>query len=166
MDRHIKDNLEEYMRGAMEPGTRAEFENRLNASDGETRETVAQFQHQSELIRDAFRAPADISPAPGFYGRVMDRIHLQRPLSIWAAFIEPMFFRRIALASAALLILLSLTMFTTTPENGDEMLASNPALVMDAMADQEPAPVMGENPEEDRDAILVNLATYQETQSF
>ena len=166
MDRHIKDNLEEYMRGAMDPGTKAEFENRLNASDSETRQMVAQFQRHSQLIREAYRAPADVAPNPGFYGRVMDRIQAQRPLSIWAAFVEPMFFRRIAFASAALLILLSLTIFTTAPDSGEEMLAYEPAPAMNAMTDQEPAPVMGENPEEDRDAILVNLATYQETQSF
>jgi hypothetical protein len=164
MDRHIKENLEEYMRGAMEPAAQAEFEKRLQAGGDEDVRLIAEFRQHAQLIRETYRAADEARPAPGFYGRVMDRIQAQRPQSIWSAFLEPQFFRRLALASATLLVLLGLTIFNTGPE--EATLASMPAPAMDAMTEQEPGPVLGENQEQDRDAILVNLATYQETQSF
>lgn len=165
MDRHIKEDLEEYMRGAMGPSGKAAFEQRLAASDEETRRMVAMFQQQAEMIRQVYSPIDDVAPAPGFYSRVMDRIQSQRSTSIWAVFLEPQFFRRLAFASAALFILLSLTMVTTTNESGEALWASesSPAMgaPMDAMAGQEPAQ-LGASQEQDRNVILVNLATYQE----
>ena len=165
MDRHIKEDLEEYMRGAMGSSGKAAFEQRLDASDEETRQMVAMFQQQAEMIRQAYKPLEEVAPAPGFYGRVMDRIQAQRSTSIWAVFLEPQFFKRLAFASAALFILLSLTMVTTTNETDEALLATEslPSIgaPMDAMAGQEPAP-LGASQEQDRNVILVNLATYQE----
>lgn len=164
MDRQIRDNLEDYVRGAMEPATLREFEQRLSKSDEETRRTVAIMREQSGMIRETFQVADDLSPAAGFYGRVMACIETDRSNSVWWAFLEPQFSRRLAYASLTLLVLLSLTMFTTAPES-EETIAGAEATsyhVMDAMAQQEPAPVTGENPDEDRDVVLVNLATHEE----
>lgn len=164
MDRQIKDSLEEYLRGAMKPGPRQEFERRLGASDEQTRQTVAEFERHATLIREAYRAADDAAPAPGFYGRVMSCIQEQRGASIWFAFLDPMFSRRLAFASLTLLMLLSVTMLTTGPEQQPPEVANTPASyhVMEAMAQQEGAPVLGQDQDEDRSHILVNLATYQE----
>ena len=162
MDRHIKENLEEYMRGSMEPAKLAEFDKRLGASDEETKREVRLFQQQGEMIRSAFQVAADVGPSSGFYARVMDRIQTQRSRSMWFAFLDPQFSRRLAFASLALLVLLGLTMFSA-PDNEEAMLAEAPAYyAVDEMAEQAPTPVLGENQQEDRDTVLVNLATYQE----
>lgn len=163
MDRHIRDNLEDYMRGAMEPGRLAEFERRLAASSDQERREIAAFRQHAEMIREAYCVSEEALPAPGFYGRVIQRIQSQRSTSIWTAFLEPQFSRRLAFASLALLMLMSLTMLTTGPEEQVALDTTAPAYhVMDAMAEQEPVPVFGENQEQDRNVILVNLATYQE----
>jgi hypothetical protein len=164
MDRQIRDNLEEYVRGAMKPATLREFEQRLDASNEETRRTVRTMREQSGMIREAFGVSEDVCPAAGFYGRVMACIEVNRNTSVWFAFLEPQFSRRLAFASLTLLVLLSLTMFTTSPEREQATAVTEaPSYhVMDAMAQQELAPVTGENPDEDRDVVLVNLATHQE----
>ena len=163
MDRRIEDRLEEFLRGSLDQRRRAEFEQTLQASDEETRRMVGDFERHSRLIREAFIPAEGPEPAPGFYARVLDRIESQRKTSFWAPLLEPLFFRRLVFASAALLVLLAVATFTTPPE--EDLLATNPGILADYVMAQEPPPVdvvMGGDQEQSRDHILVNLATYQE----
>jgi anti-sigma factor RsiW len=167
MDRRVKEGLEEYLHGAMEPARKADFERMLNASDESTRQIVAMIERQSAMLRNAFRPAEDSSQVeaglrPGFYGRVMERIQVQRSTSIWSAFLEPQFFRRVAFASATLLFLLSVTMFTGTSAEDESLAAASVTPVMQTIAQDEDEQPLGESQEEDRDVILVNLATYQQ----
>jgi hypothetical protein len=170
MDRQIKADLEEYLRGTMASGPREDFERRLDASGGETRKTVELFLSHSAMIREAYRvSDDDLAPPAGFYGRVMARVQQQRSASIWFAFLEPAFSRRLAFASLALLLLLSVTMITTAPEQGQvAAVEAEPSYhapsyhAMDAFARQDDDPAWGVNRERDRNTILVNLTTYQE----
>lgn len=161
MDRRIEELLEEYLHGSLTTEREAEFKLALESADAETRQMVAAFSRHSQLIRYAFRAP-EAAPAAGFYARVVERIDSQRlaTVSFWDAFLEPHFFKRVAFAALTLLMLLSVTMFTS-PAIHEEALAEAPVVQM--ASDPEPIQVTGvSNQESNRDAILVQLATYQE----
>lgn len=158
MDRRIEELLEDHLRGSLTPAKQAEFGAALAAADPQTRQLVELFQQHSHLLR-RLRAPEDAAPAPGFYARVLNRIEAQRMPSVWDSFVEPHFFKRLAFAALTLLMLLSVTVWTT-PEH-DETLASVPVLEMAS----EPEPIYAmdaSNQASNRDVILVNLATYEE----
>ncbi|MCC6585972.1 MAG: hypothetical protein IT168_04565 [Bryobacterales bacterium] len=161
MDRRIEEMLEDYLHGSLTAERDAEFRRALESADAETRQMVAAFSRHSQLIRQAFGAP-EVAPAAGFYARVVERIDSQRvtAVSFWDAFLEPHFFKRVAFAALTLLMLLSVTMLTT-PAIHEEVLAEAPVVQM--ASDPDPIQVTGvSNQESNRDAILVQLATYQE----
>jgi hypothetical protein len=109
----------------------------------------------------SLQCDADIEARPGFYARVMERIEARGPLSIWAQLLEPGFGRRLAFASATLVVLLGTYLVTTEP--GDNSLASNPAITYDATTAQ--VDMSGNDTlqqQRERDAVLVNLASYHE----
>lgn len=107
------------------------------------------------------KAPEEVSPAPGFYGRVRDRIETQRNKSIWAVFLQPMFGRRLALASAVLMLILGGALFVPGSEVDDQLLAEGQGSVIVGNG-QSGALQPFETPDQDRNAVLVNLVTYQE----
>lgn len=158
MDRRIEELLEDYLRGSLSPQRKADFLRALESADQETRQLIAQFEGHSKLIRGVFCAP-EVEPAPGFYARVMDRIDTERTPSLWAAFLEPHFFKRLAFATATLLMLLSVTMFTADQQS----TATNtvPPVLVQVPDTIRPAsdPVVHSS---NRDSVLVKLATYQE----
>jgi len=158
MDRRIEELLEDHLRGSLTPAREAEFAAALAAAGVQTREAVETFQRHSQLLR-TLRAPEDVAPAPGFYARVLNRIEAQAMPSVWDAFVEPHFFKRFAFAALTLLMLLSVTVWTT-PDH-DEYFAVAPMVGMTS----DPAPMYAmdaSNQESNRDVILVNLATYEE----
>jgi len=112
------------------------------------------------------KAPEEVTPAPGFYARVMDRIESQRSNSIWSAFLEPIFGRRLALASGVLMLLLGAALFVPGSEVDDELSAQGRVSV--TVNENEPAPVLAydtaamDGRDQDKNAVLVNLVTYQE----
>ena len=104
--------------------------------------------------------PADeVEPAPGFYARVLDEIENQRPQSVWTAFLEPVFFKRLAYTSLTLLLLLgALVINSGTEQAAEEYYSYEPEVILSV----EPvSPYIGDDIERDRDVILVNLATYE-----
>lgn len=158
MDRRIEELLEDHLRGSLTPAKQAEFGAALATADAQTRQLVEAFQQHSHLLR-SLRAPEEAAPAPGFYARVLNRIEAQRMPSVWDSFVEPHFFKRLAFAALTLLMLLSVTVWTT-PEH-DETFAAVPVVEMAS----EPEPIYAmdaSNQESNRDVILVNLATYEE----
>jgi hypothetical protein len=88
----------------------------------------------------------------------MQRVEEQAPVSIWSIFLQPSFGRRLAIASATLVVLLGTYLITTEP--GDQSIAVAPAVVTTA-------PEMGgvqdsSLQQQRRDAVLVDLASFHE----
>lgn len=163
MHQPIKDNLEEYLRGVGGAfGKRVPPEMKAHlASCGECAEKLSQLEGQAVALR-SLRAPADLEPRAGFYSRVMQRIEEARATnSVWSAFLEPVFAKRLIFASAALVLLFGTYLISTEP--GDMAAGYQPTTVVApthqvASATDDPDVT---SPQE-RDAVLVNLAAYQE----
>ena len=159
MDRQIERDLEEYLHRL--DGSRpedadkiTEFRRLLEQTDEETRRLVTAMAESSRMLR-LLRAPQTASPAPGFYARVIERVEQRRSGSLWSAFLDRQFSRRLAYASLLLLFLMSATIFWSDPPRAE--VAMDPANVM---VEQHESHV-GDNPEQDREAVLVDLASYQ-----
>jgi hypothetical protein len=126
----------------------------------------------TELLR-VLRAPDDVTPRAGFYGRVMNRIEAQQKSSIWSVFLEPVFSKRLAFASVAFMLLMGFALFTATPESDEEFAFGTGSSSVFVNEDQA-APVLGSvdalraqpvslmEPERGRDVVLVDLVSYQE----
>jgi anti-sigma factor RsiW len=114
---------------------------------------LAAMKKQAALLR-TLRAPAEVEPAPGFYARVMQRIEERARESIWSVLIDSHFGKRLAYASLSIAILLGTYLFTSELRDGhwfgERIIAQFNGAAM----------VTG-NPDERRDAVLLNFAAYQ-----
>lgn len=160
----IRDNLEEYLRGSRSRVPQ-EFHRHLEACEDCASE-LQLYQMQAEMLR-SLRPASEVEPRPGFYARIMDRIETQRRSSIWSVLLEPAIGRRLAVACATLVVLLG-TYFVAT-ELSEPMVAVAPSIasapappIPDVIAP--PAPVRSDNAQQQRqrDAVLVNLASFHE----
>ncbi len=150
----IRDRLEAYLGGG--PGkVPPEFEDHLQRCR-ECREEVSWMQDQSQLLH-ALTAPAAVDPAAGFYARVLERIEQQQVPSIWSVFLEPAFARRVLATSLALATILA-GYLAYSESRGNVLPADAETLI----SDQSHPPGLGQNRDQDRETILVTLATYRE----
>ena len=157
MHEPIKDSLEEYLNGCREKVPQ-EFHAHLRSCEVCASELKLLEMH-SGLLR-TLRHGEDPEPRAGFYARVMDRIESDSPSSIWSVFLQPRFGRRLAIASAALVLLLTTYLVTTEP-GGPEFAPSTAAVITDTSSDfagEQDTPLQ----QQERDAVLVNLASYHE----
>ena len=101
------------------------------------------------------KADQEHSPRAGFYARVMDRVESSKGNSIWAAFLEPWFGRRLTLASAVLMLVMGVALMYpgTEHEREEEVALASPHVATFASDYTQTA---------GPDAVLVNLVTYQE----
>ena len=167
MNRRIEDNLEAYLSGSLDAAGAAEFRQAVESSETGTKEVIAGMESQSRFIRAALR-PADenLEPGAGFYARVMERIETQRAASpFWAAFLEPLFFKRLVMASATLMLLLGLTLFTGGPD--DMAIAADTQQPPHVIMATDPEPMLqvttvSDGAPKDRDLVLGDLTKYQE----
>jgi anti-sigma factor RsiW len=169
MHQEIRQSLEDFLRDEDSkngPGLPAEFHTHLGEC-GECADELRSIQAQSRLLRSLASA-RDVEPRAGFYARVMERIEAQ-PASIWSVFLDRKFGFRLALASAALIALLGTYLVTSEP-SGPE-LASSPAVVLTDTprataagtgADTSIQPEDGPRQQQQRDAVLVDLASYHQ----
>ena len=149
MHQPIKDGLEEFLRGAGKGANPREFDAHLAACHSCARE-LRLLEAQALWLRSLQDSPAaSAEPRPGFYVRVLERIEQQTPRSIWSILLQPAFGRRIAVASGALALVLGTYLVSTEP---GEMSAP----------DQQGVVISQLNASTDRDAVLVNLASYHE----
>ncbi len=151
MHQPTREGLELFLAGKPGPA----FLTHLNECQ-ECRDLASQLQLQSELLR-ALRPPEDLEPAPGFYGRVFERIEAQKSASIWNVFLEPLFARRLVYASAVLTVVMGIFLFTSPK---DEMMAST--MPEQILAEEMPPPTRLVDLEQDRNTVFVQLTTYQE----
>lgn len=155
MHQVIKDHLETYLGSSCGKQLPNEFSSHLEVCEG-CRLELSAMRSQSSLL-SCLHATPEVEPRAGFYARVMDRIESQRPASIWAVFLESPFGRRLAFASLILAVLMGTYLVSTEPVSEFAMRDSGVAVTQGVTT-----PVLGPNQQQDRDVVLVNLATYQE----
>lgn len=150
----ITDRLEEILSGSISGEDESRLREHLDCCE-QCRNAVALMREQAQMLR-SWQAPQEIEPPPGFYARVMGRIEAQARSSVWYLFVESHFARRIAFASLLLAILMGTYLVGTEPA---VLTADRSDVVVN---EDGPAPVLAREISRDRDAVLVNLATYQE----
>ena len=143
MHRSIRDSLEEVLAGSHAGDSSREHLRQCEECRGE----VESMLTQARMLREI---RAEVEPRAGFYARVMERIENQGAISVWNAFSESAFGRRIAVASMALALLLGA--YLATAESRDHS----------AVISMDNQPVWNQPVAPDREAVLVNLVTYRE----
>lgn len=156
MHRLMRERLEELLSDALTPGLSREIASHL-AVCPDCRRQVDGLREQCRVLK-ALRAPQDLAPAPGFYARVAERIESRREASFWHALLDPAFGWRLAAGSLA--VLLVLAGLLAMNEAGRSL--PPPAPPEAVMAIEEYPAELGVDPQRDRDAVLVTLATYHE----
>lgn len=157
MHRIIEDHLEDVLSSTLPAGHQASVH--LKECD-ECREETGLMRAHNELLH-AFKAP-EAEPRAGFYARVLERIELQRPVSIWALFTESLLGRRLATASLAAAMFLGV--YVVSSEQVEQSLfAAHNAVEMDPLF---PAAgftnaVMTADAS-DSGSVLMSLVSYQE----
>jgi len=154
MHQPIRERLEQYLGGTEgAEGVRA-IESHLATCRRCARE-VEQMRRQAAFLR-LLRPAGVLEPEPGFYARVWERIEAQRSNSIWSLLLEPALAKRLAYASLGLLVLLSALAISLDTEPAIPLTAPELLIAEDPIG-----PPLGANPTQDRDVVLVNLATYE-----
>jgi len=159
MHRLIQDHLEEVLSGAVFP---ADHQVPVHLKEcGECREETELMRAQNELLH-AWKNIDDAEPRPGFYARVLERIELQRPVSIWALFTDSLFGRRLATASLAAAMVMGLYAVSSELRDTDVFVAQS-AVEMDPLypAAGFTSDVMQANAS-DSGAVLMSLVSYHE----
>ncbi len=152
MHQPVKDGLEDYLSGKR---TRTgELEAHLGVC-AECAAELGELQQQTRLIRSLNAGP--VEPAPGFYARVLQRIEERVKPSIWSILLQPAVGRRIAMASAALTLVVG-GYLVTSERSFHERAQAAIAAQRDSGAVTQDA---GDTPQ-DRDAVLVNLASFRD----
>ena len=114
------------------------------------------MREMSDLF-STLRSPEPPLPAPGFYARVSNLIDQQQPESFWAFFLEPVFGKRLALASLLLLAMLGTVLMTRETE--EYAVGPSPEMIL---AVEHDAPLMESGPAMDRDQMLFTLASHKQ----
>ena len=156
MHEPVVSRLEDILNGG---GPYADVETHLKDC-ADCRKQVDAMRMQSALMR-SLRAPREVEPDGAFYARVMNRIDTQQKPSPWSLFGESLFAKRLAYASAMFLVAVG-TVLVTGAEREEPLAVAAPEYIFAGEA--HPAPVSMEDPQRNRDAILVKLATYQDYQ--
>jgi anti-sigma factor RsiW len=154
MHQPIRKNLEEYLKGSLS-GIPAEFQQHLGACEDCASE-LRQLEAQSQLLRSV-RAAKDAEPRAGFYARVLERIEAQQPFSIWSVFLDRKFGLRLAVASGMLAALLGVYLVTSEPSGPESGVAAGVA-----MSDAASTNASLDRDGQQRDAVLVDLASYRQ----
>jgi predicted anti-sigma-YlaC factor YlaD len=145
----IEDGLEDFL-----AGTACREQVRIEAhlkECAQCRKEVEEMKQMSALFA-TLRADNPPVPGPDFYVRVTQRIERDRPGSFWSGIIEPVFGKRMALAS--LLVLATLGTVLISRETEEYVTGPSPEMVM---AVEKDAPVSI-----DRDQMLYTLVSHNQ----
>lgn len=153
MHEPVIENLEDLLSGAKPSGVVAEH---LRACS-ECSEELASMTQFHEML-DVLKPKAEVEPLGGFYARVMNRIETQVKPSIWSLFGESLFAKRVAYTSAAFVLLLG-TYVISSERSAQTLVVNAPEAIL---ADDAQYQTVSNNPDKDRQAVLVTLASYQE----
>ncbi len=155
MHQIIQYGLEDFLAGSAGDDGRLRIEAHLQECP-ECRQEVQAMREMSDLF-SSLRSPEPPIPAPGFYARVSNRIEAQRSPSFWGAFLEPVFGKRLALAS--LLLLATLGTVLMSRETDEYTAGPTPEMILAVERD---APAMESGPAVDRDQMLFTLASHRQ----
>ena len=155
MHQPIQDGLEDFLAGNADSAGRLRIEAHLRECAA-CRQEVEQMKQMSDLF-SSLRSPDPPVPAPGFYARVTGLIEKQQPESFWAAFLEPVFGKRLAFAS----LLMLATLGTVLMSGGSEEYTSGPSPEM-ILAVERDAPMLENGPAMDEDQMLFTLASHKQ----
>lgn len=156
MHQPIREHLEAYLRDCS--AVPREFQVHLAACPACESALKRHAAHAAQIR--SLRAGQSVEPRPGFYARVLTRIEEQRAASsFWSAFLEPALGKRLAYACATLVLLLGAYLVSTEP--GASLIEQNAQPVV---LTQTPSSSFADGTVQprDRDAVLVNLASFQE----
>jgi len=145
----IEDGLEDFLAGTACP-ERVRIEAHLKEC-AQCRKEVDEMKEMSALFA-ALRSDDPPVPSPGFYARVTNRIEQSQPVSFWSSVLEPVFGKRLALAS--LLVLATLGTVLVSRETEEYVTGPSPEMVM---AVEKDAPVSM-----DRDQMLYTLVSHNQ----
>jgi len=150
----VRDSLEEYLSGTLEPGAQREIEGHLNACEG-CRDELTGMQDVSLLFGALQCEPDAVEPSPGFYARVMQEVNGQKAVPSFASIfsLDLVFARR--LAFTCLLMLAALGSYLVINEGGYAG-----SLSPEAVMAQQNHPAFGSD--RGQDNMLVTLAAYDE----
>jgi anti-sigma factor RsiW len=150
----IGKHLEEALQDAAGRPASEEVARHLSGCEA-CRDEVRGMREQNRVLR-SLRAEEAPEAAPGFYARVLERMDAQGSASMWSAFLDPIFDRRVIAASLALAAVLG--GFLAFSEASIAAPTSSEAII--EMQDRSPG--LGQDRQRDRDTMLVTLATYRE----
>jgi anti-sigma factor RsiW len=171
MHEPIRDYLEEYLGGSAS-AIPADFHAHLETC-AECATELRALAMQAEMLRTL--CPVDeVDVHAGFYARVVDRIEAQRHASIWSALLEPTFGRRLAVVCAMLIVLLG--SYFVASELSEPIVAVAPVVATRSssapdgavsypaasQASHQASSQDADAIERQRDAVLVNLASFHE----
>jgi len=149
----IQEGLEDFLTDAMDRENRIRMEAHLKECSA-CRQEVEQMREMSGLF-STLRSPDPPVPAPGFYARVASQIENQQPVSFWSELFEPVFGRRLALAS----LLVLPTFGTVLMSRETEEYANGPSPEMILAAEQD-SPAIQSGPMFNRDQMLYTLVSH------
>jgi hypothetical protein len=152
----IKERLEEYLRSSGEQADLAAFREHL-ASCGDCSVEIERMQSHVRLLQ-LLRLPEEVEPGAGFYARVIERIDAQRSTSTFYAFLDLHLAHRLIFASMTAVILLGSYLVYT--EREPSFGASGPVAILASETSAQDA--VGADPAQDRETVLVALASYSE----
>jgi predicted anti-sigma-YlaC factor YlaD len=157
MHRIIEDHLEDVLSGTLPAGHQVNVHLR---ECGDCRQITEAMQAQNDLFH-AFRSTTEVEPHAGFYARVLERIEMQRPVSIWALFTNTMVGRNLATASLAVAMMMGMYMVSSEQEAPGQFVAQS-AVEMDPLYPGAgfTSEVMGANAS-NSGAVLMSLVSYQ-----
>jgi anti-sigma factor RsiW len=152
MHQPVRDGLEDYLAGKPVPSDN--FDRHLKACT-ECATELEILREQTRLLA-LLRVSETLEPAPGFYGRVINRIERHAQPSMWSLLREPALGRRIAVASAALALMISAYIVSTEPFRA--IPASSGVVAIQQLSQQDSPAAAAQ----DRDTVLASLASFQE----
>jgi len=154
MHQTIQDGLEDFLAGTSHREGRVRIETHLREC-AECRREVERMREMSDLF-SILRSPDPPIPSPGFYARVTNVIERQQPESFWAAVLEPVFGKRLALASLLVLATLGTVLMSRETEYA---AIPTPEMILAAERDTRS---MDSVPFVDRDQMLFTLASHKQ----
>lgn len=159
MHKPIREHLEAYLTNGRDPAIPQGFHDHI-AECFACREQIGTIVGQSQQLR-AFRDTSQLEPPAGFYARVLNRIEEQKPDSFWSVFLGPVLGGRLAYSCAALVLVLGTYLVTSEKGNSDpgDQVPGHDIVVVSSTQSPD---LDGTVQSRDRDAVLVNLASFRE----
>jgi len=156
MHRPAKEHLEEYLQAADSARPPRELDSHLRDCES-CRAEVETMATQARLMR-GLRSEEDVEAPPGFYARVMAAVEARQRASVFFAFTDPSFGRRLIYACFATIIILGSYLLYT--ERAVPFGDHSPVrlLVADTPGDRH----VGADQQRDREMVLLSLASYRE----